>query len=300
MVCVSGGSAVIVENKAWSCLHDNQLENYRQYAERNYEHYKIVLITANSTQHAQNPDKALCWRNVYDLIKNWLDQCASSDDHVIVKSFLKLIVNEGMGPLAPVSHESILYYRRAKPFIERVRALRNTLVNTYKRELESLLPNQFKCENYEEWGIIGISLLKGLWLPGIYFGVVEDERDHNVAPILGDDSPDFSIILSIDQKFHAIYEQFVSFNNLVSELNEKVPAINTGWMVYNHLQDKSIIKPNRWHPIHIRKPLLELLRGTTTQEEQAKVVFKQVESILCIIASSENFRQLQIELKKVP
>lgn len=55
-------STLVFEHKVWSNLHHNQLHNYRHHMEqeRKDTNYRLILITALTAQHAQNPDIALC------------------------------------------------------------------------------------------------------------------------------------------------------------------------------------------------------------------------------------------------
>ena len=44
MVCSSGTMALVFEHKTWSEVGDNQISNYRSYANKNYSESRIVLI----------------------------------------------------------------------------------------------------------------------------------------------------------------------------------------------------------------------------------------------------------------
>lgn len=119
MLCRIGDTALVFENKAWSHLHENQLDNYRLYASQNFNDSYLILITAAASQHSQNPDLALCWSDVYVWIQEWID---SQDDEpdFIFKDFLLLIKNEGMGSPAPISNEAILSYYPSRGFKQQI------------------------------------------------------------------------------------------------------------------------------------------------------------------------------------
>jgi len=294
LVCSYDNKAFIFEIKAYSPLHDRQLENYREYACNEFSDYKLILITANNTQHSQDPDLALCWKDIYKLIENFRNKY-SEGDFFILDNFIKLLESEGLGPAAPISHESILYYFKSKNFVEQIKKIANFQKNVFSAIVDE---NDINIEYRDGWGRVGVVLLRPPYIPGIFIGFLLDGSDHKTTPILGDISPDFEIIIDFDAKLHTIYPGHILYNNFVSELIYGINKIGDSWELYNHLQDKNIEKHNLFHPIHIRKPVIELLRGTKTWEEQEKRVHDAILSILPLVYHSENFKKMREEFLK--
>lgn len=282
--------AIVFEIKAYSHLHNNQLDNYRTYSEKYFSEYKLILITANETQHFQNPDLSLCWRNIYKLIETFKNKY--SEDLFMLDSFLKLLEHEGLGPIAPISHESILYYFKSQDFIPKIKKMSN-----FKKDVFSnIVSSDILVAEYQDgWGRIGVDLLGRPWIPGIFVGFMLDGKDHKTKPVMGDISPDFEIIIEFDTKLHSIYPDNLFYINLVNELSDEINKIGDLWDFYHHIQDKSLVNYNYWHPIHIRKPILELFRGTKTWEEQEKRVNDAINQILPLVINSENFKKLRID-----
>ena len=54
---------------------------------------------------------------------------------------------------------------------------------------------------------------------------------------------------------------------LVQQLRERTP--HRGWHFYDHLEERPA---NRHHPLYLETPLLDVLRGTTTMEEQRDAI----------------------------
>lgn len=54
----------------------------------------------------------------------------------------------------------------------------------------------------------------------------------------------------------------------VGDGNVRLDMVAGHWNVLHHLKEHP--RPNRWHPLHIRRPLLEVMRGTATFEEQVE------------------------------
>lgn len=144
-------------------------------------------------------------------------------------------------------------------------------------------------------GRVGVDLLERPWIPGIFVGFMLDGKDHKTKPVMGDISPDFEIIIEFDTKLHSIYPDNLFYINLVNELSDEINKIGDLWDFYHHIQDKSLVNHNYWHPIHIRKPILELFRGTKTWDEQEKRVNDAINQILPLVINSENFRKLRID-----
>ncbi len=299
MVCEFENSSFIFEHKARCPLHEGQLNNYRKYANENYSTYYIILITAQEKEHTQNPDLALCWRHIYKIIERWLND-KSDEDLFMFKSFQNLLVNEGMGPPSPISHNSILSYYSARNFKKETLNLITRIFNNKKKTFESIFNEDYfnltKQDNY--CGRIGLSMFDlNNWKPGIFVGFMIDGEDHKTKSILGERSPDFSIILSFDGILHKIYPKNENYQNLVNYLQKEIEKLNDNWNFYNHIEDEMVTSPNPWHPIHIRKPMLDLFRGTSTAEEQDKKFIEATKTILQIITVTEYYVKLKNDLK---
>lgn len=105
--------SIIFEHKIWSELHDNQLDNYRKYAEENLgKGFVIVLITAHSGQHRQYPDLALCWYQIAEVIEKV--NSGDEKDKWIREEFINLLKNNGLIKMTPINPLSIAYYNDAK------------------------------------------------------------------------------------------------------------------------------------------------------------------------------------------
>ena len=300
MVCKFENKAFVFENKAWSPLHENQLENYRSYAKENFDNHKLILITANTSQHSQNPDLAICWSNIHTWITEWLNVIdkRSTSDLFIFKSFLNLLEDEGMGPAAPLSHESILYYYHSKNFLQNTRDLTVRVFNKNEIIFKELINSEeFKYIHRDDWGRIGIEFFDP-WRPGIFIGIMAEWEAHATKPILGKNSPDFTIILSFDEDLHYKYQANTDYIGLVEHLKIEINSLNTGWELYNHLKDDSVEEKNIWHPIHIRKPMLDVFRGTTNTDEQEKAYMNCANEILPLITKANNFVNLRKQWKK--
>ncbi|MCF8231820.1 MAG: PD-(D/E)XK nuclease family protein [Bacteroidales bacterium] len=298
MVYEYNRNALIFEHKVWSNLHESQLENYRNYASKNYDNYDIILITATKIQHDQKPDLALCWEELYYMIDKWIKN-SNSKDVFLFESFQNLLLNEGIGPPAPISHASILYYYISKNLENNIVKLINRVISNY--QIDNLFTNKninqindFALRPYkkEKWGRIGIELFDD-WKPSIFIGFLLDGQDHCTTLLLGEKSPDFSIIISFEEKYHSIYPNDETYNSLVKHLKKKVEELKSGWDFYHHIEDDKVKEKNFWHPIHIRKPMLHLFQGTEKGEEQEQRFIDATNEIIAIIDDSEYFHELK-------
>ena len=196
MVYTWRNSALVFEHKTWSSLHKNQLQNYRDYASENFSESWIVLITANKQQHSQSPDLALCWDEVYQIIKYWISSNESAS--FIFEDFLGLLKEEGMGPPAPISHESILYYFTAKKLENSVIQLMQRVENSgwipdVNRNEVSLHVSRKDGKAFkEQWGRVGFNYFS--WKPALFVGIMLDGKDHSVTASNKNQGPDFCLI----------------------------------------------------------------------------------------------------------
>lgn len=299
MVCISNNSAIIFEHKAWIELSENQLQNYKNYANQNFEQNKIVLITATKNQHSQNPDLALCWSDIYKLIETWLDK--NIDISFIFEDFLKLLKSEGMNPPAPISHVSIKYYYATSELKQNISNLIKRVEHEdwslhIKKDYELFVENKKGSVYGEGWGKIGINLLNS-WTPKIFVGIVLDGNDYVTGPINPSKGPDFCLILAFDPKLYDQYRLNANYLEMVNILSTKVKNLGNGWQLYNHLEDNKIKNKNKHYPLHIRKSMLDVFVGTLTMEEQAQIFYETANNLIQIVTEEECFWKLRDDYK---
>lgn len=312
MVCeLSGAGFVYVfEHKVWSHLHANQLENYKRYAEREYgSNYKIVLITSHNAQHQQNPDEALCWRDVYGCIEQFLAGVGvSSRIGFLFDDFLGLLRETGLAPHGAFQIEEILGY--SSDFRHRMDLLWQVVASELKSALGERLESALQgCNDFwgnkdpDQWGRIGISLFRE-WRPGLFVGALLDTNDHLVSYSQPSKGPDCCLILCFEEAFHQIYGD-AEYVNLASEIEQAFLSDARGWVCYNHIEDLKIDAKNLFHPIYVRKPLLEVLASGQTGDslqEQALAVVDAIrfplERVLCE-TSFLQFREKEENINRV-
>lgn len=192
--------AIVFEHKTWNRLDENQIKNYREYSQREFDDSRIVLITATRQQHEQDPDLPLCWSDIYELISDW-EQETNSDILFLFKDFQKLLKNEGLGPPAPVSHAAIRFYHEARDMKQNLEELVKRVQERGKNEKkwQRMIREDYPLRNLKkssQWGRMGISLWDECdWYPGVFVGILLDGRDHCTKPIDSAKGPDFCLIL---------------------------------------------------------------------------------------------------------
>ena len=111
MICELDSYVFIFEHKTYnSNLHWEQLNNYKNYADKTYIVHNVIIITASKSQHdkRQPYDLALCWSDIYIYIENWLENEDCRPEYKFAfESFLRLLVDQNMGASAPISQDAI-------------------------------------------------------------------------------------------------------------------------------------------------------------------------------------------------
>jgi len=301
MVCTfQNSTALIFEHKIWSSLHDEQLNNYRAFAKKKYEKFYLILITASKSQHFQNPDLALCWSDIYGWIETWLGS-NSNETNFLLHDFLGLLKEEGLGPPAPISHEAILSYYLTRNFRNQVSSL---IRRSEYKDWTSIHPEinprteKFRGQDYGEInGRIALLLFENA-CPSITTGFLLDWEHYFSPPSLGLKSPDFAIMLRFTD-FHDSYPGSLEYEAFVSKLATKVQALEGDWDFYNHLQDASLDQKNKGFPIHIRKPMLEMFRGTTDPDEQVERFFEASKTIIHLFLECDEFHEMRQKFVKL-
>ena len=286
---------IIFEHKVWAKLHPNQLDNYRDYAKDNYNNYYIILITGTVSHHEQNPDLSFCWSQIYGWIESWQKE---NEENFFLKNLLTLLKTDGLAPNSAISHNSILYYNETRHFETNIRMC---LLKVCERINSSINSNFdfLSLKNQNAWNRIGfgnnVNQDKS-WMPAIFCGVILDSKQHGNYPSVGK-GVDFVLMLSFSQNLHDRYLKNPLYKNLVVKIRELVREINSGWEFNYHLKDKLDLNINKWHPIQVRKSVIEILRGTTNPYEQEDRFLKECQIIIPKIIQLEEFIKLKIEWK---
>ena len=288
--------AIIFEHKTWSRLHENQLANYKEYAKRNFDEYRLVLITATQQQHEQDPDLSLCWSDIYNLISDWEK---SDNSELLFRDFQQLLKSEGLGPPAPISHTSIRYHYETKDLKKNI----NDLIERVKgreeqnKEWKKMIKKDLDIRKRASWGRIGLELLS--WEGSIFIGILVDGEDHKTEPIDPFKGPDFCLIISFSGSLHDFYTEEKSYKKLVEELlPKKVEQLNDGWQFYDHLKDFEAPRKNKYHPIHIRKPMLDVFCGTESGEDQEERFYEAASELIKLVVEEESFWSLRDACKE--
>ena len=293
--------AIIFEHKTLGRdLDEHQLANYKKYAKKNFDDYRIVLITATSQQHEQDPDLALCWSDIYNLISAWEK---SDNNEFLIKDFQQLLKSVGLGPPAPISHTSIRYHYETKDLKKNI----NDLIERVKgreeqnKEWKKMIKKDLDIRKRASWGRIGLELLSSpdLGPGGIFVGILVDGEDHKTKPIDPVKGPDFCLIIDFSQSLHNFYTEEKSYKKLVEELlPQKVEQLNDGWQFYDHLKDFEAPRKNKYHPIHIRKPMLDVFCGTESCEDQEDRFYGAASELIKLVAEEESFWSLRDACKE--
>ncbi|MGB3311513.1 MAG: hypothetical protein WA939_15160 [Nodosilinea sp.] len=288
---LSDGTLLVFEHKVWAQLHPGQLASYKQFSNANYSKSYLILITASESQHIQQPDLALCWRDIHIWIQEWI-QVGEEKPEFIFQDFLNLLREEGLGPIAPVSYDAILSYFPARDFKEQV----VDLIQQAEKRDWSLIDSRITVSgdikkngrvSYDMNGRVALLIFND-GHPSLTTGFILNWEGYQMPPLLNARSPDFSIALRF-LDFHDKYPDLQIYQRFVEILREKVSQLGDGWDFYDQLNDPNSTGKNIYFPIHIRKPMLELLRGTTTSEEQVDRFMEANSLILSKILECDEF-----------
>ncbi|WP_461947117.1 PDDEXK-like family protein [Nostoc sp.] len=281
-----GQFALIFEHKVWSNLSPGQLDKYRDYAKTKWSQgYKLILITGLTRQHEQNPDLALTWSDIYKFLKHWLE--TKSDDS-LVRDFIDMLAEENLGPAAPVSYESIISCLPAQSLQRNLKKItERAALADWRWVLERIGFNKdVPIAKYEyRYGRLGLETLDVSFL-SIFVGTLLNGSAFNVQPSNLHLGPDFCLILGFYMKeWKFIAEDFLHSDEY-TKLRSRLKENSRTWDFHDHRFD--VAQPNFWHPLHLRKPLAEVLRGTITFEEQVdRFILHGREVIELLLAGGE-------------
>ena len=116
MVITIDSSVWIFEHKTFTRLSPNQLNKYRDSANKQFDNVKIVLITGFKSQHEQEPEFKLTWCDVYNFLINFKKSNKESNGAIFFDYLSELLKENGLGPQPALSYESIINYLPTKDF----------------------------------------------------------------------------------------------------------------------------------------------------------------------------------------
>ena len=288
MICEINKSVLIFEHKTQtSDLGSDQLANYKKYASNKYLSHYVIIITASKNQHHSNQpyDLGLCWSDIYLYIRDWIEDGNCKIEYLVIfQSFLTLLAEENM------------HYYSSDDFKQETRLLADEL---FKYNWNYIVKkDDYNPERSDAWGRHGFTLFSRPWKPTIFIGFMIDGKDHKTTPVLNKISPDFVVIISFIYELRKDYSQNILYKNLVSKLSEKIKILNENLDFYNHLEDQNKTEHNLFHPIHIRKPVIELFKNSKTHIEKINKCIDLSSKVLNVIMECDEFMELRNEYSK--
>ena len=265
--------AFLCEHKVHSELSENQIAKYMNDAKLlGNERYYSVLLTYTNLQHTQKADVSIIWSDVYDLFESHLEEFYEENAFVI-KQFLRYLSENGMGKQQMITPEALLGYWPAQNLQYKLDTIFRQISEMNFSELcpgIEKLGNDYEPKyNKNRWGRIGIDFFK-TWNLGLFAGVILHNADHHLWPLDVDKGPDFVVFLESDYSKSDIAKREIYLNNIHSDrylkLKQKL-SVNHG--EYEFLPG---IKESPWRVAVLRRPLFDILYGTTKQTEQVEAI----------------------------
>ena len=282
MTCSDGTKGIVFEHKTGTGLRNDQLANYRRHAPPGFRKAPIVLITAHRGQHAQHPDLALCWSQLHAFLDGWV---APGDAGYAIREFQTLLAKRGLGPMEKLSIDDIRSFRPLE------RKLESILTSVAQRKWNEGAELKVKSK----WGRVGF-MVRGTWRgvgnnwdPGVFVGVMLDGWDHCTWPSHPDRGPDACVIVSVHEGLHVRAGQEIPACRRLADRLDQHPQ--SEWQIYRHGLDRNVSEthygahhgPNPWHPLHVRRPLANVLGDGGSGELQAHRLYEQLRGIVALV-----------------
>lgn len=312
MVVKWNQSALIFEHKVGSELSENQLENYRNHASDVFSDFRLVLITAREYQHKQNPDCALCWHNIYSMLKDIQGNLVDDRVEWYVQELIELLWAEGLGPVSPINHLSIDHYVEAKALDgQMLSLLSQTLTNTVEWPFNSCLEPGLKNRLNNVEKRIGLEFCRlndrkeRKWAPCVFFGFITDGKDHKLDWVMGERLHiaavfDFNRIAQDKVKQSECYRNFRDeIKTEVSCLNQSIKSVshnNIAWSIIDNSTNANTQSVNWYHPLAIVMPMDVFFEGVHQTQEQVELFIHHVSLLQTSIMKCVNFTALISEL----
>lgn len=273
------GMCLIFEHKVGAPRDQEQLANYRSAVESHHpsDNHRLILITATTADHSREADACLCWSDVHKIVEQLVENNGEADKHSHLTDFLDLLIHEGLGPPAPIAHQALRYYPIARDLPMQLESVLSPL-----QHQDWLVSDRYLPKFKSHWGRIGLEFyrrdVQQEWSPGLFLGSVLDGRDHCVSH-RHKDALQLQLIVDFDRHLFGTYPTMVSYRALKERLAAVAP--DQGWSFYDHLADAR--GANRYHPLYLERPLLNVFQGATTCEEQQQKFYAMGQQALGLV-----------------
>lgn len=265
--------AFICEHKVFSELSECQIEKYMQNASQlgNRQYYS-VLVTFSPSQWKQPSDIAIIWSDIYVMLEERIIQTNVLSDNAvsffIVSEFLKYLKENGMAGYSDITSNMITSWFAAQKLEESLKGLFSELASVQWDQVCPLLRRDEFSEyapayNGMRWGRVGIDFHK--WGLGVFAGVILDTKDHGLEPIDENTGPDFVIFIDSAYSKTGDDRQYYEENISLDYIRERRQILENNSGEYDYIPG---LASSPYRIAVLRRPLLEVLSGKYTREEQ--------------------------------
>ncbi len=299
--------ALVFEHKVNSKLHHNQLKNYRDNAAKRFrDNYKLILITRSIGQHAQNPDVALCWYEIYQCFQNKFTE-QEKEDNWALREILALFEKERLVPTKPITNSLLKSYL---PVLKIDRQMESLVAEAKMEKWDIVEQGEFLHYAKQQcWGRIGIEFgVKDAqgerhWSPGLFCGFVVNGSDHGIKSLMKDE-PITTFIIDFNDKAQETLgfkskektHNFDLYTKLSADIKTLLLQADSKWDFVDTGHHETI-KFNRWHPLMLVRSTDAFFEGATTADEQRVTFHYEFNKIINEVSQLESFQALCDVLK---
>lgn len=144
------------------------------------------------------------------------------------------------------------------------------------------------AEGFAE-GRFGVDLLNE-WKPGLFVGAYLLRYDHRQPLLAPEDGGDFALILDVLQNATAFDGDAFVQHALFYRLRERLARDSGAWNFADHLAQA---KPNRWHPLYLRRPLMDVLGDASTPQARRDAWFAAARDAVQVLLQGGELVELQ-------
>lgn len=288
----------VCEHKINAGLHPDQMKTYKddEYLSE-YEHYAVlVTLSKNQWTQKENTDISLLWSDIYKMTVIFNDSGTIEEGSFakeILQHFLAYMEEKGMGSLSAIDVDGLAFYWSGVHFLPTISGIFGELASLPWDEVVpeiagcSFSESGYSPESKKRWGRIGIDFFgndpekwvngekwaNGFepWRPGLFAGIIYDCKDHRIEPLNPAMGPDFVILLEAPYKKGSANEWYKSFKD--SERYKNICSrIENNRDGFDYIDGDTLYKLSPWRVACLRKPLMEVLKGTSAYEEQVEAI----------------------------
>ena len=308
MMVQTGDRVYLFEHKTWTKAKADQLDKYVSSYEDGHEEVISILTTgarwkyeSPTADDVDDPDLLWSWEEIYSFLEEESGKISESER---IEDFLALLDSEGLGTRNQLTESDLRALPRYIYTLDNLYARLNQITESEENwdfAYECLSDPHGRKRPKPKWsqqtrsrsstlhGRIAVNIYSEPE-PGLRAGFIIDPK--NIKTELIREGPDVAVFILLPKRDLGSRYGSVVNSQAYKELRQRMEETDTGsWTAYIRKGTEPDANPH--HPIALQRPLTDVLRGTSTADEQREEIMRAFREGVKLFLDGDEMRRLR-------